>query len=452
MSSVRSASPAAERGTSMEREEEEVVEEQPRRGRPRHPIRRRIWQGLIGIALIAAGLAGGIVWTDRRGAPKQTTQNASTTTGAMPAMPGMPAKAAPPSGDEAVEVSLTPEAIERAGIKTAVVGAQTTVSGITVPGTVTTNAYRDTKVNSLVGGIARQVSADLGAIVSRGQPLAVVFSAELAEAQMKYLSMQAMLEADHQKLVRTEKLAALGAASRQELEEVTATHTGHATEVAAARQRLLLLGLSPDQVAGLTDASHVVPDVVIRAPVEGTVIARSVNPGQVVGAAQELFVVSDLRTVWVIGDLYEKDFASVKVGSPATIAIPARPKAVLNGRVAYIDPRVDQATRTAKVRVEVPNRDMELRLGMYVTLDFRTGAGERSIVVPREAVQAVGERSVVYVPVEGDEGRFAERPVKLGSASGDSVQVLEGVKAGDRIVTAGSFFLRGEAARSRPGG
>jgi len=420
-----------------------------RGGRPRHPMRRHLWQGLIGIALIAAGLASGVVWSERRGVQKQTASSASTPTGAMPAMPGMPAKASMPPGDDVVEVSLTPEAIERAGIKTAVVGVQSTVSGITVPGTVTTNAYRDIKVNSLVGGIVRQVSADLGATVSHSQPLAVVFSAELADAQVKYLSMQAMLEADHQKLVRSEKLVALGAASRQELEEVTATHAGHATEVAAARQRLLLLGMAPEQVAGLTDAFHVVSDVVVRAPVDGTVIARSVNPGQVVGAAQELFVVTDLRTVWVIGDLYEKDFASVRVGSPATITIPARPRAVSNGRVAYIDPRVDQTTRTAKVRVEVPNRDMELRLGMYVTLDFRTGAGERSIVVPREAVQAVGERSVVYVPVEGDEGRFAERPVKLGAAVGELVQVLEGVKAGERVVTAGSFFLRGEAARSR---
>ena len=317
---------------------------------------------------------------------------------------------------------------------------------------MTSNAYRDTKVNSLVGGIVRQVSADLGAVVSRGEPLAVIFSAELAEAQMKYLSMEAMLEADHQKLVRTEKLVTLGAASRQELEEVTATHTGHATEVAAARQRLLLLGLSPDQVGRVSDASHVVSDVVVRAPAEGAIIARSVNPGQVVGAAQELFVVTDLRTVWVIGDLYEKDFASVKVGSPATIEIAARPKAGLNGRVAYIDPRVDPVTRTAKVRVEVPNRDMELRLGMYVTLSFRTTSAERGLVVPRDAVQAVGERTVVYVPVEGDEGRFVERLVKLGATVGDSVQVLEGVKPGERIVTSGSFFLRGEAARNRSGG
>jgi Cu(I)/Ag(I) efflux system membrane fusion protein len=95
---------------------------------------------------------------------------------------------------------------------------------------------------------------------------------------------------------------------------------------------------------------------------------------------------------------------------------------------------------------------MELRLGMSVTLDFRTGASAPSIVVPRQAIHAIGDRNVVYVPVEGENGRFAERPVRLGSAVGDSVHVLEGVKAGDRVVTSGSFFLRGEAARTRSGG
>jgi len=269
---------------------------------------------------------------------------------------------------------------------------------------------------------------------------------------MKYLSMQAMLQADHQKLERTEKLATLGAASRQELEEVAAIHTGHETEVAAARQRLLLLGLSPADISGLTDASHVVSEVTVPAPTDGVVIARTVNPGQVVGAGQELFTVTDLSTVWVIGDLYEKDFANVRVGSAAVITIPGAATTVLQGRVAYIDPRVDPVTRTTKVRVEVPNRSMELRLGMYVDLAFQTGSGERVTLVPRDAVQSIGDRSVVYVPVEGDDTRFTERPVKLGPVLGDSIQVLAGLKPGERVVTAGSFFLRAEAGRSRSGG
>src|SRR2546430_4073383 len=134
------------------------------------------------------------------------------------------------TSDEAVEVTLTPEAVERASIKTVVVRSGPAMSMVTVPATVTSNAYRDTKVNSLVAGVVRVVSAELGSAVTRGQSLAVIFSAELAEAQMKYLSMQAMLQADHQKLQRTEKLATLRAASRPELEEGAAIPTGHEAE------------------------------------------------------------------------------------------------------------------------------------------------------------------------------------------------------------------------------
>jgi cobalt-zinc-cadmium efflux system membrane fusion protein len=321
----------------------------------------------------------------------------------------------------------------------------------TVPATVTSNAYRETKINSLVGGIVRHVYPELGVQVARGETLVVVFSQELAEAQMKYLSMQAMLQADHQKLTRTRKLAEIGAASRQEVEEVTAVHEAHATEVAAARQRLLLLGLTATQVDRLQDASHIVSEVAVTSPADGTILARNVNPGQVVGAGHELLTVADLRTVWVIGDLYEKDFAAVRVGTPATIVVPAAAGMTLRGRVAYIDPRVEPATRTAKVRVEVPNREGVLRLGMFVQMTFRVTFGERRALVPRAAVQSIGSRTVVYVATE-DEGRFVETTVTLGPSAGDAVQVLAGVKPGDRVVTEGSFFLRAEAARVRSSG
>src|SRR6266478_6570729 len=255
----------------MERDDD-VIDRPAARDR-RGRVRRYVGVVAGAVALLILGAAGGVLWSERHGgmrarpaAPNRDAQTpaASPDGRSMPGMSGMsvPAgQAGAAKTEEAVEVSLTPEAVERAGIKIAEAKAQSSVSGVTVPGTVTSNAYRDTKVNALVGGIVRQVSVELGATVTPGQPLAVIFSAELAEAQMKYLSMLAMLEADHHKLVRTEKLVTLGAASRQELEEVTATHTGHETEVAAAGQRLLLLGLAPDQVARVTDASHVVSDV-----------------------------------------------------------------------------------------------------------------------------------------------------------------------------------------------
>lgn len=106
------------------------------------------------------------------------------------------------------------------------------------------------------------------------------------------------------------------------------------------------------------------------------------------------------------------------------------------------------ATRTAKVRVEVPNPGGTLRLGMFVQMTFQGGAGERRALVPRSAVQSIGNRTVVYVPTD-EEGHFLEKVVTPGSPAGDAVQVLDGVKPGDRVVTEGSFFLRAEAARMR---
>jgi multidrug efflux pump subunit AcrA (membrane-fusion protein) len=211
-------------------------------------VRGWILRGLLALALVLIGVVGGAVWSERRALQSSHVAGRSdrgTSAAIGQAVPDLPPrsssdgaeKAAP---EEQVEISLTPEAVERAGIKTATARSETSRATVTVPGTVTSNAYRDTKVNALVGGIVRRVAVELGQGVRRGQDLAVIFSNELAEAQMKYLSLQAMLTADHQKLGRTEQLAKIGAASRQELEEITATHHAHETEVAAARQRLLV--------------------------------------------------------------------------------------------------------------------------------------------------------------------------------------------------------------------
>lgn len=429
-----------------------------RAGAPRRRRVRIVAAVVAAGGLLALGALGGVALTERRHAAARSARGADT----APADPRVaspatdratqagPAPAAT-SSDDSVEVTLAPEALQRAGIKVATVEARTVSGALTVPGTVTSNAYRDTKVNALVGGIVRRVGVELGAAVRRGQPLAAIFSSELADAQMKYLSMRATFQADHQKLDRTRKLVDLGAASRQELEDVTAGHAAHETELEAARQRLMLLGLTPSLTAGLVDASQIVSEASIEAPADGLVIGRSVNPGQVVGAGQELFVVTDLGTVWVIGDLYEKDFASVRVGTPASVVVPSAPKGPIHGRVAYIDPRVDPATRTAKVRVEIPNRDVALRLGMFVELTFETGSAGARPIVPRAAVQSIGSRTVVYVATNG-EGRFVERTVQIGAATGESIEVVHGLRPGERIVTEGSFYLRAEAGRQRGGG
>jgi RND family efflux transporter MFP subunit len=152
-----------------------------------------------------------------------------------------------------------------------------------------------------------------------------------------------------------------------------------------------------------------------------------------------------------VGDLYEQDFKTVTVGSEATITTPAYPGLMLRGRVSYIDPRVDAQARTAKARIEVPNSDGRLRLGMYVTVSF-TATGGSALVVPRSAVQAIGDRQVVFIPVGGEDGKFIQRQVRLGSPIGNSYTVLSGLKPGETVVTDGSFFLRAEILRNAPGG
>jgi membrane fusion protein, heavy metal efflux system len=409
---------------------------------------RFLVRGLLAIGLMAIGAVGAtLVLRFGNNTP------AAPVTAAPPSLATeAPATAAPTAAESAdeVEVVLSPEAVAQAGIKTAEVTVVEQGTSVQVPGTIMANAYREVKVFPIVGGIVTKLHAELGTAVKRGAPLATIFSAELAEAQTKYLSAKAMVEADHQKLERTKQLVEIGAASRQELEEVSAVHTSHATEAEAARQRLLLLGLIRKQVETLKSASQALATVVVPAPMDGVITERSANPGQVVAMGEALFVVTDLSEVWAVGDLYEQDFPHVRVGSDATLMTLAYPGLTLRGRVTYIDPRVDSQTRTAKVRVEVPNSEGRLRLGMYVTMAFSTSGGERVMAVPRAAVQTIGGRQVVFVGVPDQEGTFVQRTVKLGPLAGESYTVRQGLEPGEAVVTEGSFFLRAESLRNAP--
>ena len=416
--------------------------------------RRRLWRGLMmvmaALGLIAIGALGATLAPHYLGgAPPIPVATAPTPLVSAPPISEPPTAIA---SARTAEVVLSPEAVSRAGIKTApaeVTASQTTIQ---LPGTVMVDTYREVKVVPIVGGIVTKVHVELGAAVKRGSPLATLFSPELAEAQTKYFSMRAMLAAAHQKLQRMQQLVAMGAASRQELEDVTAVHTSHATEVEAARQRLLLLGLSRGHVEALTHPNQIVSDVTVPAPITGVITNRTANLGQVVSMGQELFVVTDLSQVWVIGDLYEQDFQTVHVGSEAALTTPAYPTLTLRGRITYIDPRVDPQTRTAKVRVEVPNAEGRLRLGMYVTLAFITPGGERTVVISRAAVQTIGEHQIVFVPAPDEEGKFLARPVQVGPLRGDLVTIRSGVQPGEVVVTEGSFLLRAEMLRNTPAG
>ncbi|HVI70881.1 MAG TPA: efflux RND transporter periplasmic adaptor subunit [Pyrinomonadaceae bacterium] len=351
-------------------------------------------------------------------------------------------------------ITVSPEVVQRAGIKIEPVGEQVstdTASSAVTTGIVQANAYRATPVVSLVGGIVRRVNAELGQTVARGQTMAVVFSDELAQAESRYLTVQADLEEHHKHHARTTKLVEIGAASREELEQATTKLRSAESELASQRQRLLLLGLSPQRISSLRSSEQVSSEVSLPSPVSGTVIARSANPGEVIQADKEILRVADLSSVWVIGQVYEKDLARIKVGSGASITSEAYPGRVFRGQVSYVDPTLDPATRTAQVRIELANPGQTLKIGMYVNVAFATLGGAESMiaVVPANAVQNINNQQVIFVAL--NEGNvFAMRPVRLGPEANGRYPVLEGVSVGDRIVTEGSFQLRAEWLKSHP--
>jgi RND family efflux transporter MFP subunit len=414
---------------------------------PPAPRRRGMWIGFGAVTVVA--IAVGLWFATQHGIHPKPHQHTP-----MSSVADMPSAANEDSTDSTaantdLQVELGPDDLKKAQVQTVHVDVKKTSSTLRVPGIVNPDEYREVHVTSLVGGVIKQVPVVLGDHVKRGQPLAVVFSSELAEAETQYLSHLAELEADHKKLVRTQNLVKLGAASQQEEEDVEAMHAGHESYVRAALEKLKLLGASDQQIASLKQAEQIDPNFVVPAPINGVVLSRAANLGLVVNTAQELFTVADLSTVWIMASINEKDFASVRVGTAASVTAQAYPGRVWKGRVIYIQPQVDPTTRTAQARIEVTNPREDLRIDMYIDVDF-TSAGAPSPAVPEAAVQSIGERRFVFLPVKDNDGSFALREVRLGSAAGGYYSVLEGVKVQEEVVTDGSFILKAEALRQHP--
>lgn len=426
-------------------------------------------------------------------------------------------------------ITLDPEQVERIGLKIETVGEtlSSEAASVAATGVVQPNAYNETPVISLVGGVVRQVNAQLGDNVGKGQTIAVIFSDELASAQSRYLSLQteaqtarqnyartaklvkispmsnaeldealaklkiaqADLEEHHKHHERTMKLVQIGAASREELEQATTKlKTAEAelaqarkrydravkvaeinpvsrsefeqaavklrtaeTDLATAKQRLLLLGFSTQRVNSLRSPSQISSEIAVTAPVSGTITSRTVNQNEVIEANKELMKVTNLSIVWVIAQVYEKDLARVQTGSGASVTTDAFPGKLFRGHVSYIDPNINQETRTAQVRVELENPGQMFKIGMYVNVAFgSTGTAENTVpVIPVAAVQNINNQQVVFAATDKP-NVFVLKPVRLGTESNGQYIVLEGLSVADKIVTEGSFMLRAEWLKQHP--
>ena len=487
------------------------------------PIRSKRLPLIIGLSVIGVVIIGaGLYWAFRGGeggkpvsAPRTVSFGDNTQTSGT--APGVET------------VTIPSEQVESIGLRVETVGETLSAESMSVAatGVVQPDAYKETPVISLLGGVLRSVSGELGQNVGKGQALAVVFSDELAASQARYLTLQteaqtarqnydrtaklvkispvsstdvdqtlarlrtvqAELIENKQRYERTVKLVEIGASSREELEqaktklrsaeanvEEAKKRSDRAVEVAdinplsrsdfeqaavkrqmaesdlaTARQRLLLYGMTAAQLNSLRSPSQITSTIALTSPVTGTITKRTGNQGEVVEANKEVMRVTDLSGVWVIAQVYEKDLGQMRNGSGASVTSDAFPGRVFRGHVTYIDPNIDQATRTAQVRVELDNPGRILKIGMYVNIAFgSTGNAERTMpAIPVSAVQNMNARRIVFVATDKP-NVFAIKTVRLGEEANGKYTVLEGLNVGDRVVTEGSFLLRAELLKQDP--
>jgi RND family efflux transporter MFP subunit len=426
--------------TPTEKPTAEIGDQAPAHQRKRSSV--PIIVATVAVVAIVAVVALWLFWPKRTGKPVAAPRTVSFEE----------PRAAPPSGAEQ-RLVLTPEQARNLKLTIETVGERPAPDAgrLMATGIVQANSYKETPVVSLVGGIVRTVNGELGQNVRRGQRVALVFSNELAEAQSAYLTAVAALDEHHRHHLRTMKLVEIGAASRQELEAAASQYRESESSLANLRQKLMLLGMSASRIDGLRNTSQISSELTVPSPSSGTITGRTVNPGEVIEANKELMRVTDLSTVWVVGQVYEKDLATIRVGSGAEVSSDAYPNRIFRGRVTYVDPKIDQATRTAQVRIELANPGQVLKIGMYVNVAFgATGAVKTTPAVPQDAVQTIGAQQYVFVATD-KANEFIMKPVRVGPETNGVLPVLDGLAVGDRVVTQGSFLLRAEWNKSHAG-
>jgi len=317
------------------------------------------------------------------------------------------------------------------------------------------------RVGAITDGRIVKVLANPGDTVKRGAVLARMHSHDIHESRAAYQKAQMELarartdEAFASRARdRAKRLYELKAGSLEQAEHAEAELKNAQTMVSSARVEVErtrghlteFLGISADTPphagplpAGEDDEEEFIP---VIAPAAGTVLSRSVTPGTVVTPANDLFVISNLSSLWAIAEVNEEYLARLRPGMPARIYVQSYGREPFTGRIGKLGESFDPTTRTVKVRIDLPNRGARLKPEMYATAEIEVGGSEPAILVPQGATQEVRGETVVFVQTAAD--RFEVRPVELGRALDGSFEVLRGLKAGERIATRGAFVLKSE--------
>jgi len=303
------------------------------------------------------------------------------------------------------------------------------VTALNVTGVVNPDIARSVPVVSIASGRVVEVKARLGDHVEKGQVLLKVRSNDVAGANQAYVKAVNDERLTHQQLERAQDLYQKGAIAKSQLEQADTAEQDATADLHAAEEQLGLLGVDKDHPSGIVD---------VIAPISGVITDQQVTnaagvQGFGLGTANP-FTISDLSYVWIICDVYENDLDAVHIGEYADIHLNAYPDRVLKGRIDNILPVLDPSIRTAKVRLEVPNAGMIMRIGMFVTATFFGRQPDIHAVVPADAILHLHDRDWAYLPA-GDK-QFRRVEVKSGEMLPNKMQeVISGVKPGQQVVS-----------------
>lgn len=321
--------------------------------------------------------------------------------------------------DDGTTVKVSLDKVQRSGVRTETVEARRVVRSIRAAGTVKLDERRLTIVTLRSDGYIEDLFVNTtGQFVRPGEPLFRVYSPDIQRAQIDLMS----------------AMRSQGRLSGPEADRF----------LDGPMQRLRNLGIPESRIREILETSSNPRTIDWPAPAGGTVIDKRVIKGQRVMAGEELYRIADLSQVWVIADVAESDLAAIKIGGRAVVTFRAYPTQPVEGLVTFIYPEVKPETRTARVRIELPNPDGRLKADMYADVVFQAGADDAPVVaIPASAVIDSGTRQVVLVA--RGEGRFQPRPVKLGRRGDGYVEVMDGLKEGEEVVTTATFLIDAES-------
>ena len=330
---------------------------------------------------------------------------------------------AAPAAATAQPVMLTADQAQRIGVTYAVASFAALTREIRTVGQVTYDETRVKAVSLKIDGWVEQLYVNFtGQLIGQGTPLLAIYSPMLVTAQEELL-LAKRLETD---------VAGGGSEARANASSL----------LSSSRRRLAYWDVPTEDIARIEQSGQVQRTLTLRSPVSGFVVEKNVLQGTRVMAGEPLYRIADLSTVWVEGEVFERDLPSVRLGQQVQADIEALAGRTRSGRITYVYPTLNPETRTVRIRVELPNPGLRLKPGMYATLRWN-GTGTSTLTVPRTAVVATGQRNLVFV--KRSDGMLDPRIVDVGGSTSDRVEILRGLSVGDTVVKSATFLVDAES-------